>query len=110
MEKHLLQAAERGDAEAQFNLGVMDENGVANSRYAIEGTRSEAVRWLLAAAEQGLPRAHVKLAEIYGGFTEFSDAVRQTTRNYVAVSPYLSRHSVARDDTHNSAPGAPAMG
>jgi TPR repeat protein len=65
MEKHLLQAAERGDPEAQFNLGIIYENGVANSRYTVEGKRSEAVRWLLAAAEQGLPRAQIKLAEIY---------------------------------------------
>ena len=45
MEKHLLQAAERGDAEAQFNLGVMYENGLDDSRYAVEGGRPEAVRW-----------------------------------------------------------------
>jgi TPR repeat protein len=67
MEKHLLQAAERGDAEAQFNLGIMYENGLGDSRYIAEGNRSEAVRWLLAAAEQGLPRAQIKLAEIYAG-------------------------------------------
>jgi TPR repeat protein len=67
MEKHLLQAAERGDAEAQFNLGVMYENGLDDSRYVVEGSRPEALRWLLAAAEQGLPRAQIKLAEIYAG-------------------------------------------
>jgi TPR repeat protein len=67
MEKHLLQAATRGDAEAQFNLGVMYENGLGDSRYAADGNRMEAVRWLLAAAEQGLPRAQTKLAEIYAG-------------------------------------------
>ena len=67
MEKHLLEAAERGDAEAQFNLGVIYENGLNDSRYAAEGHRPEAVRWLLAAAEQGLPRAQIKLAEIYAG-------------------------------------------
>jgi TPR repeat protein len=38
MEKHLLQAAERGDAEAQFNLGIMYENGLDDSRYAVEGS------------------------------------------------------------------------
>jgi len=67
MEKHLLQAAERGDAEAQFNLGIMYENGLDDSRYVVEGSRPEALRWLLAAAEQGLPRAQIKLAEIYAG-------------------------------------------
>src|SRR6266481_640197 len=67
MKKHLLEAAERGDAEAQFNLGVIYENGLNDSRYAAEGNRPEAVRWLLAAAEQGLPRAQIKLAEMYAG-------------------------------------------
>jgi len=67
MMKHLLQAAERGDAEAQFNLGIIYENGLNDSRYVVEGNRAEAVRWLLAAAEQGLPRAQIKLAEIYAG-------------------------------------------
>jgi TPR repeat protein len=65
MKKHMLQAAERGDAEAQFNLAIMYENGVLDSRYVAEGSRSEAVKWFLAAAEQGLARAQVKLAEIY---------------------------------------------
>jgi len=68
MKKHLLQAAERGNAEAQFNLGMMCENGLDDSRYvAAEGSRRDAVKWFLAAAEQGLPRAQVKLAEIYAG-------------------------------------------
>lgn len=61
----MLQAAERGDAEMQFNLAVVYENGTIDSRYAIEGSRSEAKRWFLAAAEQGLARAQVRLAEIY---------------------------------------------
>lgn len=67
MEKHLIQAAQRGNAEAQFNLGTMYENGLGDSRYIAEGNRPEAVRWLLAAAEQGLPRAQIKLAEMYAG-------------------------------------------
>ena len=70
MEKHLLEAAERGDAEVQFNLGIIYENGWNDSRYVVEGNRAEAVRWLLAAAEQGLPRAQIKLAEIYAGEPE----------------------------------------
>lgn len=67
MEKHLLQAAGRGDAEAQFNLGIMYENGLGDRSYTAEGSRPEAIRWLLAAAEQGLPRAQIKLAEMYAG-------------------------------------------
>jgi TPR repeat protein len=70
MEKHLIQAAERGDAEAQFNLAIMYANGLLDSRYVAEGSRSEAVRWLLAAAEQGLARAQVKLAEICAAETD----------------------------------------
>jgi hypothetical protein len=67
MKKHLIEAAERGDAEAQFNLGIIYENGLNDSRYVDEDNRPEAVRWLLAAAEQGLPRAQIKLAELYAG-------------------------------------------
>jgi TPR repeat protein len=45
----------------------MYENGLLDSRYVSEGSRSEAIRWFLAAAEQGLARAQVKLAELYAG-------------------------------------------
>ena len=65
MKKGLLQAAERGVAEAQFNLGMMYGNGSNDSRYAVAGDRQEAIRWLTAAAEQGLSRAQIKLAELY---------------------------------------------
>jgi TPR repeat protein len=65
--QELLQAAEKGDADSQFNLGVLYENGLDDNHYAVEGNRPEAVRWLLAAAEQGLPRAQIKLAEMYAG-------------------------------------------
>ena len=73
MKNHLVQAAERGDAAAQFNLAIIYENGLDDSRYAVEGNRPEAMRWLLAAAEQGLPRAQIKLAEIYAGEPEFPE-------------------------------------
>jgi TPR repeat protein len=72
MKKHLLEAAERGNAEAQFNLGVMFENGLDNNHYVVEGSRLEAERWFLAAAEQGLPRAQIKLAEMYAEESEIS--------------------------------------
>ncbi|TMJ77689.1 MAG: sel1 repeat family protein [Alphaproteobacteria bacterium] len=65
MKKHLMQAASRGNAEAQFNLAMMCENGAADSRYPNQGNHSDAMRWLLAAATQGLPRAQIKLAEFY---------------------------------------------
>src|SRR5579864_1053270 len=70
LRKELLAAAERGDAQAQYNLGVMLENGVDDNGYAIEGDkaaamRADAVKWLLSAAEQDLPRAQLQLAEAY---------------------------------------------
>lgn len=70
LKKALLAAAEQGDAKAQFNLGVMLENGIDDNGHAIEGSkaetmRAEAVKWLLSAAEQGLPRAQLQLAEAY---------------------------------------------
>jgi len=74
MDKHMIQAAERGDAEMQFNLAIMYANGLLDSRYVPEGSRSEATRWMLAAAEQGLPRAQVKLAEIYAGEPDTPDS------------------------------------
>jgi TPR repeat protein len=72
--QQLLQAAENGDADSQFNLGVLYENGLSNSRYVAEGNRPEAVRWVLAAAEQGLPRAQIKLAEMYAGEPNMPDS------------------------------------
>jgi len=70
--KALASSRERGNAEAQFNLGVMYENGLGDSRYPVEGHRPEAVRWLLAAAAKGLPRAQVKLAETYADESDTS--------------------------------------
>ena len=65
MMKHLLEAAEGGDAESQFNLGIIYENGLNDSRYAVEGSRQQAMKWFLAAADRGLPRAQLKLAEMH---------------------------------------------
>jgi len=63
--RHLRLAAESGKAAAQFNLGVLYDSRLDDNGYAIEGNRVEAIKWLLAAAEQGLPRAQSKLAELY---------------------------------------------
>jgi len=65
--RHLQLAAEGGDAAAQFNLGVLYDSRLDDNGYAIEGNRAEAIKWLLAAAEQGLPRAQSRLAELYAG-------------------------------------------
>jgi TPR repeat protein len=72
LEKRLIQAAEEGDAGSQCNLGILYDNGLDDNGYAVEGNRAQAVRWLLAAAEQGLPRAQVKLAEIYADGPDIS--------------------------------------
>jgi TPR repeat protein len=83
IEKHLIQAAERGNADAQFNLAVMYANGLLDSRYVAEGSRSEAVRWFLAAAEQGLARAQVKLAEIYAADPDQPDGSPEACKWYL---------------------------
>ena len=72
VEKRLLQAAEGGDAHAQCNLGILYANGLDDNGYALQGGRSHAVRWLSAAAEQGLPRAQLKLAEVYADAPDIS--------------------------------------
>ena len=64
MEKRLLRAAEAGDADSQYNLGILCDNGMDDNEYPVAGNRRQAVKWLLAAAEQGSPRAQVKLAEL----------------------------------------------
>jgi Sel1 repeat len=61
----LILAAESGDAAAQFNLAVVCDSRLDDNGYPIEGNRAAAMKWLLAAAEQGLPRAQSKLAEMY---------------------------------------------
>ena len=76
MEKRLIEAAEAGDAGSQCNLGILYDNGVDDNGYAVEGNRPQAVRWLLAAAEQGLPRAQIKLAEVYADGPDIRAATR----------------------------------
>src|ERR1043166_5774360 len=65
LDKRLLQAAEEGDAHAQCNLGILYSNGLDDNEHAVEGKKSEAVKWLLAAADQGLLYAQLRLAEVY---------------------------------------------
>jgi TPR repeat protein len=63
--RHLQIAAESGEAAAQFNLGVLYDSRLDDNGYAVDGDRAQAIKWLWAAAEQGLPRAQSRLAELY---------------------------------------------
>ena len=72
VEKRLLLAAEAGDAPSQCNLVILYASGLDDNGYAVEVDRPHAVKWLSAAAEQGLPRAQLKLAEVYAGAPETS--------------------------------------
>lgn len=74
--RHLRITAESGEAAAQFNLGVLYDSRLDDNGYDVEGDRAEAIKWLLAAAKQGLPRAQRRLAELY------------------ADGPYASRNDV----------------
>jgi len=63
--KRLLLDAEKGDANSQFNLGVLCDNRLDDNNHPTGGNRTGAIKWLRRAAQQGLPRAQVRLAEIY---------------------------------------------
>ena len=56
------QAADQGDAEAQYNLGVIYNNGEG-----VPKDDAEAVKWFRLAAEQGHAEAQNKLGVIYQG-------------------------------------------
>jgi TPR repeat protein len=56
----LKEAAERGDATAQFNLGAIYRNG-----YLVPQDYAEAVKWLRRSAEQGFARAQGALGAMY---------------------------------------------
>jgi hypothetical protein len=72
LDKRLLQAAEGGDAHAQCNLGILYGNGLDDNEHAVSGNRPEAVKWLLAAADQGLLQAQLRLAELYADAPDIS--------------------------------------
>jgi hypothetical protein len=57
MKKHLLQAVERGDAEAQFDFGIIYENGLDDSRYAVEGIGRRRYGGYLPPQNRACPRA-----------------------------------------------------
>jgi len=60
-----LREAMAGSADAQFNLGVLYGNRLDDNGHPISSKPLEAIKWLLAAAKQGLPQAQMRLAEAY---------------------------------------------
>ena len=86
MMRHLQLAAESGDAAAQYNLGVLFDSRVDDNGYAIEGNRAEAIKWLLAAAEQGLPRAQSRLAEFYADGPNASENLVKAGARFLLAS------------------------
>ena len=58
--KETLQAAEQGNADAQFNLGVMYDTG-----QGVRQDYAQAVQWYRKAAEQGLADAQYNLGVMY---------------------------------------------
>ena len=58
--KETLQVAEQGNAEAQFNLGVMYEGG-----QGVRQDYTKAVQWFRKAAEQGYANAQYNLGAMY---------------------------------------------
>ena len=55
-----LPIAEQGNADAQYNLGIMYDNG-----YGVPQDYAEAVRWYRLAAEQGYAKAQFVLGVMY---------------------------------------------
>jgi len=91
--KLMLAAAETGDATSQFNLGVIYDNRLDDNGKAVRGNRAEAIKWLRQAAEQGLPHAQTKLAEVYaGGSQAGGDHVRACTWFLCAASSSSGAH------------------
>jgi TPR repeat protein len=64
VERATLEGHEQGDAEAQFALGLMYDNGEAVSQ-----DKAEAVRWYRMAAEQGNAKAQASLRRLTGDET-----------------------------------------
>jgi TPR repeat protein len=63
--------AGQGDADAQYNLGVMHENG-----QGVPANRAEAALWYRKAADQGHVAAQTSLGRHYDAAEDYSEAVR----------------------------------
>src|SRR5690348_6134197 len=84
--KQLIRAAQRGNAREQFNLGVLYDSGVDDNGYSITPNHAEAMVWLERAAQQGLPRAQIKLANLYAYGSLPQDCIRACAWFLVALN------------------------
>ena len=91
----LSELAEKGNAQAQYNLGMMLNNGIGTSK-----NPSLALQWFEKSAQAGDPLAAYKLGCYYGG--QFKDAVAVNMEKALqykliaAIAGYsLAQHDVA---------------
>lgn len=91
--KQMILAAERGNAVAQFNLGVVYDNRLDDNGYAVKGGRAESLKWLKLAARQGLARAQRRLAEVYAkGPSTPANAVNACAWFLLAIESSVGAH------------------
>jgi TPR repeat protein len=69
------QAAEQGDAQAQYTLGLIYNEGIG-----VERDEAEAVKWWKKAARQGDAEAQAALREAYAGVGEGESAAVKRER------------------------------
>jgi len=101
--RRLLLNAEKGDANSQFNLGVLYDSRLDDNNHPTGGNRTGAIKWLRRAAQQGLPRAQARLAEIYAHGPEApADYVKAyawfllATRNLSGIHRHRARSAYER--------------
>lgn len=91
--KQLRVAAEKGNAGAQFNLGIMYDRELGDDGHFSRENRAEAIKWLSMSARQGLPRAQSKLAEVYASEpAERGDQVKACAWYLVAMTGVSGIH------------------
>lgn len=80
--QELILLAEEGDAEAQYVLALVYEEGLSEDGFEVSKDFQEAVRWYRSAAEQGKVEAQEKLGEMYykghGVSQDYSESFRWT--------------------------------
>lgn len=82
--EELMQKAQNGDAEAQYELGVAYEDG----NLGLTKNRSEAAKWYLKAAEQG----HAEAQRDIGGCYNYGNGVSKDKKK----AEYWYRKSAAQ--------------